>query len=234
MRRLALVCVLALWSASSAFGEAPLLPPGAIDLPTILPPPPVADTKAERDDISTVIAIQAASSPERRAQAVADAEISPERFAGALLGPAFTRANLPKTFAVLRRVAHEGGALSERAKDFWKRPRPFLVDARITSLVPKPPNPAYPSGHTTYAYEMAIVLGAMLPERRADLFARAADYGQSRIIVGVHYLTDIDAGRVAGTAIAALLLDTEQMRADVIEAGGELRAALGLPPRPHG
>ena len=55
---------------------------------------------------------------------------------------------------------------------------------------------------------MAVILGTMVPEKRAALFARAADYGQSRIIVGVHYLTDIDAGRSAGTAIAALLLAT--------------------------
>ena len=227
-------CVLALaaLASASALSGPTYLPLSSLDLAVLLPPPPSSDSKAQADDIATVGAIQEQASPERRAEAVADADMTPQRIAGAILGPGFTSANAPKTFALLRRVTVEAGSLSERAKAEWARPRPFLVDPHVAVLVRKPKNAAYPSGHTIFAYEMAVILGMMVPERRPDLFARAADYGQSRIIVGVHYLTDIDAGRVAGTAIATLLLNTDGFKADLAEATGELRAALGLPPVP--
>ena len=50
---------------------------------------------------------------------------------------------------------------------------------------------------------MGMVLARMLPEKRDELYARIADYGHSRMIAGVHYRSDIDAGKVLGSAIAA-------------------------------
>jgi acid phosphatase (class A) len=231
LRRGLLAFALALFtvSSASAFSGPSYLSLPSLDLVTILPPPPLSDSKAQADDIATVMAVQAQSSPERRAQAIADAEITPERFAGALLGPDFTRDKAPKTFALLRRITEEAGRITEKAKDDWGRPRPFVVDARVDVLIRKPKNPSYPSGHTIFGYEMAVVLGAMVPEKRTALFERASDYGQSRIIAGVHYLTDVNAGRIGGTAIAAMLLNAESFKADLAEATGELRAALGLP-----
>ena len=211
-----------------ALVEPTYLPLDAIDLTMLLPAPPAADSEALRDDIDTVIAIQTAASPARREQAVLDAEVSPQRFVGDLLGPNFTPANAPKTFALLRRVAQEGAVLSRKAKARWARPRPFVVDPRIPVLTARRPNnPAYPSGHTIFAYEMAIVLGAMVPAKRDELLARAAAYGRSRIIVGVHFQTDIDTGRIAGTAIAAMLLESARFQPDLAAATAELRQALG-------
>ena len=135
-RRLSQTCVLACGitlaalagAPPSAFAGSTYLSNSTIDLTALLPPPPVSDTQAQRDDIATVIAIQDGSSTERRQQAIADAKASPERFVGTLLGPAFTATNEPKTFALLRRVTHDGGLLTESAKTYWGRPRPFLLD----------------------------------------------------------------------------------------------------------
>jgi hypothetical protein len=56
-------------------------------------------------------------------------------------------------------------------------------------------SPSYPSGHTTYGYTGSLVLAILAPDRYAEMIVRAAEYGNSRIMVGSHYAMDVLAGR---------------------------------------
>ncbi len=56
-------------------------------------------------------------------------------------------------------------------------------------------SPAFPSGHTTYGFAEAVLLGLMVPERFPQEIARAAEYGNDRIILGAHYAIDVIGGR---------------------------------------
>jgi membrane-associated phospholipid phosphatase len=91
-------------------------------------------------------------------------------------------------------------------------------------------NSAYPSGHATWVFMSAVLLADMVPERRAEIWARAEDFARQRIVGGVHYRSDIDAGRMAGATIAAFLLVNPRYQADATKAATELRAAIKLPP----
>jgi hypothetical protein len=67
-------------------------------------------------------------------------------------------------------------------------------------------SPSYPSGHTTYGYTEAVILAILVPERYQHMIARAAEYGNNRIVVGAHYAMDVLGGRaVALHAVAHLL-----------------------------
>jgi len=90
-------------------------------------------------------------------------------------------------------------------------------------------SPSYPSGHATVGAMMAILLAQMVPERRTALFERGWDYGHSRIISGVHFPTDVEAGRVLGTLLVGLLQLDRKFRADFDGARREVRAELQLP-----
>jgi acid phosphatase (class A) len=114
------------------------------------------------------------------------------------------------------------------AKTFFARTRPFLADSDIKALVPPSKSGSYPSGHTTRVTLAAIILDSMLPEKRDAIWTRADEYAESRIIGGMHYPTDIEAGRRAGTAMAALMFADPQFKADYAAAKAEVRAALGL------
>ncbi|WP_163317163.1 phosphatase PAP2 family protein, partial [Enterobacter hormaechei] len=48
-------------------------------------------------------------------------------------------------------------------------------------------NPSFPSGHTTYAFTDGILLAMLVPTQFQSMVARAAEYGDSRIRLGVHY-----------------------------------------------
>lgn len=56
-------------------------------------------------------------------------------------------------------------------------------------------NPAFPSGHTNYAFTDSILIGMLVPQQYQSMLSRAAEYGDSRIVLGVHYPLDIIGSR---------------------------------------
>jgi len=88
---------------------------------------------------------------------------------------------------------------------------------------------SYPSGHATFGVLCAILLADVVPEKRDELFARGRQYGESRLIVGAHYPSDVAAGQTAGAMAAALLMQNPQFERRYFEARTELRTALGYP-----
>lgn len=67
-------------------------------------------------------------------------------------------------------------------------------------------SPSFPSGHSTYGYAGSLVLAVLAPERYQQMIARAAEYGNDRIIVGAHYAMDVIGGRTLATYDVAHLL----------------------------
>jgi hypothetical protein len=67
-------------------------------------------------------------------------------------------------------------------------------------------SPSFPSGHTTYGYMGSLLLGVLVPDRYQEMVARAAEYGNDRIIMGAHYAMDVLGGRTLATYDLAHLL----------------------------
>jgi membrane-associated phospholipid phosphatase len=67
-------------------------------------------------------------------------------------------------------------------------------------------SPSFPSGHTTYGYTGAILLGVLVPTRYPQMIARGAEYGNDRILVGAHYAMDVIGGRTVALYGMAHLL----------------------------
>ena len=66
-------------------------------------------------------------------------------------------------------------------------------------------NPAFPSGHTAYAFAGATLLAARYPKLRIPLYIGAGLVGVTRIYLGRHYLSDVIAGAAVGTITGALV-----------------------------
>ena len=66
-------------------------------------------------------------------------------------------------------------------------------------------NPAFPSGHTAYAFAGATLLGNRYPKLRIPLYIGAGLVGVTRIYLGRHYLSDVIAGAAVGTITGALV-----------------------------
>lgn len=223
---------------TSQFGPRPeggaYLSALSLNLYRLLPPPPEAGSAQERAELDELLRIQARRTPEQARRAAADAQVSIFRLADALGSPPdFTPPDVPLTAALFRRIAQDESLFLNSAKEAFARPRPFLADSRLAPVVPRPPGAAYPSGHSTWVIAAAIVLADMVPERRRQIFARADEYAHNREVAGVHYPSDVAAGHLAGTALAAALFQSPRFLADEAAAAAQLRRALGLPPRPQ-
>jgi acid phosphatase (class A) len=208
---------------------------GQVDLGQLLAPPPAPGSAEERNDLDAVIDASKNRSTGDAEQAHADGTISVLRFAD-VLGAGFSAENLPFALPFFAQVASDAHAIVGVAKVDFDRLRPFIVDHRISPISNDPEATAaphhrsgsYPSGHATFAYVTGILLAAMVPEKATEIFARAAVYAHHRLIAGVHYPTDIDAGRLAGTVIANVLLHDPRFLADFAKARSEVRRAAAL------
>jgi acid phosphatase (class A) len=108
---------------------------------------------------------------------------------------------------------------------------PPLADSPCTAPVADTSYaPSYPSGHAAVGAMMAIVLADMVPEQRSALFAFGWEYGEARVISGVHFPSDVEAGRILGTMLVEMMQQDARFRADLNIAREELRLALGYRP----
>lgn len=92
----------------------------------------------------------------------------------------------------------------ERKKHF-SRPRPSQLDADLETVIPNPAHAAYPSGHASQTYMIALVLSEFDPENEAKYKQLAIDVAHRREIAGVHYPSDSVAGRTLAVDVLARL-----------------------------
>ena len=76
---------------------------------------------------------------------------------------------------------------------------------------------AFPSGHTTTAYQAGITLATLLPELAPEILSRASENGNNRLVIGVHSPLDIVGGRINGEAALAARWSDAQYRTEVLE-----------------
>lgn len=198
-----------------------------VDLITVLPPPPGPQHPVTLAELDELRQIQKTRTPERVAVAKADVEETVFRLMIVFNRP-LTPEQLPKTAAFFKKLTVDEEFATGPAKKGFARPRPYAAASDLQPVCPLSKSGAYPSGHTTIGYYMGVVLVAMVPEQRDAIFARTQDFAESRMICGVHYRSDIEAGRTAGTVLAAVAMNHPQFKAEFAEAKAELRAALGM------
>ena len=214
-----------------------------LDSIALIEPPPEAGSDAARADMQAVLDAQrGAHAAGTTARAVADSALDCQRVADVLAPALPAKGDGADAVAFATRAAKQASGAAGAPKRHWARPRPFIVNTaveRLADVAPESPfsiaggyerdHTSYPSGHMTFGTACAIVLSQMVPEQRAALFERARLYGESRLIVGAHFPTDVDAGRRVGTAAAGVMLQSAQFQADLRAARAQLRGALGLP-----
>jgi acid phosphatase (class A) len=123
----------------------------------------------------------------------------------------------PAIFRLLYVALISADMVGKLPKDFYKRTRPYVYYGEPT-IYPQDEeelrnNGSYPSGHTIEGWSAALILTELNPDRADTILARGYMYGESRVIAGYHWQSDVDAGRLAASAaIARLHADRRFMR----------------------
>lgn len=142
---------------------------------------------------------------------MADAHIGAEYFMrrfSEVMGHSITPKDNPKLFILLDRAHRTEQIAGASAKAHFHRVRPYQQFHEATS-VPAAERAtdftSYPSGHTHASWLAGMILTAIDPQHTEGIMKVAYEMGQSRVIVGFHYQSDVDAGRVAGSITFARL-----------------------------
>lgn len=94
-----------------------------------------------------------------------------------------------------------GVLIFKTVKMLSQRPRPCQLEPHCWSKVLPPDKFSFPSGHTMTAFSMALVVSYFYPGLEGPLFFLALSIAVSRIVLGMHFLSDVLAGAVLGVAL---------------------------------
>jgi undecaprenyl-diphosphatase len=97
-------------------------------------------------------------------------------------------------------------ALQKILKRTCGRLRPCERPGGPPQRVPIPDKGSFPSGHTLHAVMAAVVVAALLPSLTAVFLVVAVLVAVSRVVLGVHYPSDVVAGAGLGVSLGILQL----------------------------
>ena len=119
------------------------------------------------------------------------------------------------------------------AKAYFDRKRPYAYYNEGT-IVPEKEEKhrnegSYPSGHTVLGWTSALLLADInqSPEAMEGLLTRGYEFGQSRVIAGYHWQSDVDAGRMAGTVLYQLIRNHKRFIEQLAKARAEFAEQTG-------
>ena len=112
-----------------------------------------------------------------------------------------------RVFALLNMAMHDAGVGCWEAKFHYFNPRPSQMDPSIKTQIGLPNFPSYPSGHSTFSAAAAAIMSYLFPTGTDSFGAMRDEAGISRLYGGIHYRSDIDAGKAHGGRIAAFTLN---------------------------
>ena len=203
---------------------------GRSDVPAVnlLRPPPCetcAETKAE---INNLRAWSGSVHPSRKSRSPSMLSAASTVFLKGPVSPTRQRSSRPcERFFTMPR--QEEKAAVERAKDTFCRTRPFRTPGNPLHPVQeaRPDDSfSYPSGHAAYGAVIGFLLVEMLPEKRAEIYRRIHEYARARMIAGVHFRSDIEAGKLMGAAVVASLFAKPDFR-PALDRSQNMRAQGG-------
>lgn len=216
MKRTLILLVVMLFGMA-ATAQRPLL--DSLQMPNavhFLPPPPdTASAAFQYDRAQYRWGKEQRKDPVRLAIAVNDAIWSVDNICkiySGVLGIDISQENTPAIYRMLTLGLLTTDQAGKLPKNHYMRTRPYVFFNEPT-IYPSDEkwlrnNGSYPSGHTILGWSAALLLTEVAPDKADTILARGYMYGQSRVIAGYHWQSDVDAARlVASAAVARLHAD---------------------------
>ncbi len=110
----------------------------------------------------------------------------------------------PEAFVALAAAGLSTGAgiaLFSYLKRKAGRKRPCAIEPHCWSRILPPDRFSFPSGHSITAFAVTLPLGLFFPPLMLGLMFCAISVALSRILLGMHFLSDVVAGSAIGSAL---------------------------------
>lgn len=198
------------------------------DLIKCLPAPPAFDSPEFANDMMRFSwGKQQRLDPERAEIAKRDAVWSYEALLAEFdvpFGLHMSPENTPEIWKLMVTSMTTTDAMRVAPKAYYHRQRPFerFQDKMLTDEEAELTGEgSYPSGHTMRGWTAALLLAEVNPAAADTIFARGWMYGESRVIVGAHWQSDVDASRVAASIAVCALHGSPEFREQMAKAQAE-------------
>lgn len=198
-----------------------------------LPPPPDSVNAAFAYDMSQYFWGKSIRDTERGAMAIADADCGIKHLCEIFSEPfglELSEENTPAIYLMLSNAISTANKGSSKCKNYYKRVRPFQLYNEPVASGETLSQTSYPSGHTLRGWVMALLLVEINGDNQDAVLQRGYEFGQSRVIVGAHWQSDVNAGRVVGGACFARLHNSPEFRAEMAAAQAEYYEITGKTP----
>lgn len=143
---------------------------------------------------------------------------------GRSVGTWFNADTLPLTAKLVANVWEDASYYIWKYKNYFLRIRPYKLETKLNNL--EETNwAAYPSGHATNSYVNAYLFSELVPEFSSFFIKDAYDMAHSREIIGVHYPSDSESGRLLAYQLVQRLMTVETFKKDFDAAKQEISNA---------
>lgn len=172
-------------------------------------PPPSSNLSFEtQEELKQLHSFVTERNPETIARIESERKLAGAYFNELTYGEIVSTTTRPMTSYFIQQSLHELSFLLMKFKAEHDRVRPSYLDSSLEPLFEVPNHPAYPSGHATESYFVALMMSELDPENREAYRESAFRIAHGREIAGVHYPSDSDAGRNLATQYFTLLKQT--------------------------
>ncbi len=200
-----------------------------LDIAKIIGLPPAQNSPEGKAEFEQVQQITLNRTPEREKAAIADQRVALVNFLNGM-DTGYVDNTHREVRLLFREAQVELGILLKSVHRLTSRQRPFQLWAKVrVKPCPgaRPEGTSFPSGHAATAALYAELLKTAIPELGDKLEERVKSYGESRLICGFHYPTDLVAGDKVGRAVAKALLADRAFKARFDDTVPEIRVAFG-------
>jgi acid phosphatase (class A) len=181
-----------------------------IQVEQILAQPPKIDSKAQRKDIAEVLRQQSI----RTSTTCEESKKYEKVDFKTLFSDTLDEKEFKKWNPYFAELNEQARSVMHKAKHLFKRERPYVVEQRVVPCFEMPKNSySYPSGHSFTAHFDSLILDYIFHDQKFK--TRAEEIAMSRVKAGVHFPSDIEAGKKLAEIVFKKLKEDHDFKSDI-------------------
>jgi acid phosphatase (class A) len=183
------------------------------------PKTPALGSAVDLSDLTITLAAQAIRTDAQKTEADHDRTYS-INLVNEAIDPAFPT-KYPNIFDMLQKADNDEHFINSMVKKQNARLRPYVQHPLLVTPLFTVKDFSYPSGHASGSQLQARLLALLFPAQAEDVLKRSRQIADSRVVAGVHYTSDIDAGQNLGDLIFDALESNAKFKQDLAAAAAK-------------
>lgn len=146
-----------------------------------------------------------------------------------VLGMKVSKEHTPEIYKLAKTAINDALFAAHKGQEHFKRSKPYVYfhEESLTSKDDgadfRDKENSYPSGHSAHGWMLALVLCNIAPEHSEALMKCAEQYATYRVIMGRHWKSDIDAGKILSITVFSKEVVTPEYQQQLLKAKAEYK-----------